>query len=446
MTETPANDLNLGHFGTASYNSKAGKWSFTRNPNIGKLEQLGFWKEVIPPQVQSSPSEPHRPLRVIEQATKTLIDEFPDLAPAAKYLPEHEAVSAALTTAIATYDASVGELMSFGSIPSKGASDRRTRQVIASAGGETGNILRLHFLLTERNGWGNDKDTYLEALSTSNGDAGFWNEDAAPIQQVCFSHAEDCNSFLAIRLPARTALFNPVYHLHRKVSAQSRFLPCPPSAFEMCPIGNVPIGDTGNVPHADVAFNPYYQRQIAIVDQEWNWFVFDIDGGHRNRRYAVSRSVTGNMSMFDEPGPKSEYTNTANSAKEDGWARIMWVGDANTILVCSRRHMELFNLKEGIQPLPHPSLIDRHTPNWILDVRRHPTNVARFFVLTSSRLYLLHVTCPNDMPDVDTIEGAHVILTWVHFRAAEDTTLQLYSQITSDEGMTSMILLVVSLY
>ncbi|KAJ4301356.1 hypothetical protein N0V90_003448 [Kalmusia sp. IMI 367209] len=441
MTEVPPNDLNFGHFGIPAYDLDNSEWAFVRTSHGTEIRQLGHWKRVIPAAVQyPSPCLP-RSLRSARQATRSIVHDFPDLAPVTGFVPELEAVSAAATAALNTYDAAIGQLMSFGSI-SPGSHGHQTRQVVALPTGEGGNILRLQLLIKERYGWGKrNRASYLEGHSIE-GECSFWNEDAAPIRQVCFAQSEDNNHFLAVRLPERIVLFHPAFSLRREAAKKSRFYNLPPSTVDLRPFHSVSIKDTGGIPHADVSYNPHYQRQFAIVDQDSNWSVWDIDGNKRG--YSVNRVVARSMHIKDD-FEFEEQEVLVSSWKEDGWARIMWVGDANTILVCNRRQLELVDLKGSVRPLKIPQVIDwrsikNSSRHWILDVKRHPKNEKEFFVLTSVRLYLLAVPFLNDHSYAN-LHGfdAVIVLSWTHFRGVEDITLQLQVQTTSEEETAILI-------
>ncbi|KAJ4351778.1 uncharacterized protein N0V89_007121 [Didymosphaeria variabile] len=381
---------------------------------------------------------PYRP----RQATRSIARDFPELVPATEHIPELEAVSAAATAAFSAHYATIGQLMSFGTITPPAGRAHLARQVVALATGEGGNILRLQLLSKEKRGWGTGPDSdslcYLECLSWK-GDCGFWNRDATAIQQVCFAQSEKPGSFLAVRLPRRVALFRPVYHDRPTAATKSRLYDLPPSVIEIRPFHSVWTEDTGSIPHADVSFNPHYQRQFAIIDQKSSWSVWDIEGTRRN--YLVRHVASGNMSI--EENRNEEQAGALGYWKEDGWARIIWVGDANTVLICSRKRIELINLKPHTRSLRMPQVIDWHstksTPNsWILDVKRHPLlDEKHFFVLTSARLFLFSLPCLSDGPRANHGNtDADIILSWTHFRGTEDMTLQLYAQSVSTEGIS----------
>jgi RNA polymerase I-specific transcription initiation factor RRN6 len=437
MTDPSPNDLNFGHFGVADYNLDNSEWAFSRNPRRKELKSLGPWRTASTAAIQYPTPILLRPARSIQQTARELARDYAHLAPAIEQLPELETISAAAISATNAYDATIGCLLSFGSITCKGHSDHRPKPIVATPVGEVGNLLQLQVVEKERHGWDElqayDRGLCLEGPSLTGGDRGYWNEEAAPIRQICFAEGEERSTFLAIRLPQRTVLFRPSYVHKAKVANQSKHFDLPPSNIDPCPIRSITVNDTGGIPHADVSFNPEYQRQAGIVDEQGHWSIWDIDDGYRADNYKVTCSIVGDLSHMDAESALSEKL---NHVTEDGWARILWCGDANTVVVANRRRISIFNVKGGLTMLKSPRVIPERSADWILDVKRHPTNKKHFFLLTSTRLFLVAVTCPSDDPEfTDTEPGAAVLLSWTHFRGMDDITIQLCLHITSEEGM-----------
>jgi RNA polymerase I-specific transcription initiation factor RRN6 len=261
---------------------------------------------------------------------------------------------------------------------------------------------------------------------------GFWVEDAVPIQQICFAQGDNRASFLAVRLPMKTRIFRPVYHDRRKSAVRSPLYELPSSRIDPHPILSISPDQTGGAPHADVTFNPDYQRQFGIVDQKGNWSIWDIDGGSRRvSKYTASCTILGPLR-----GSQDGIENTEPMTQEDGWARILWVGDVNTVVVCNRRELKVFDISGNqFTALKSPELMAEHAADWILDVKKHPLYAHRFFVLTSTHLFLAVVTCKKDvLGNSDMEPGARILLSWTHFRGLEDITLQLCTPVLSSEG------------
>lgn len=435
MADDTPNDLNTGHFGIPTYDLDNSRWAFLRTPTGARFRQLDPWKVVVSPAIQFPAPQDSRTLRDAQYATKSLAHDFPELVPASQHISVLEPVSAAASIAPSAQNATVGQLMSFGTITSLG---HLAKTIVALPTGEGGNILRLQLLSKERRGWGTrasrNMPCYLDCLCWTD-DQGFWNQDATAIRQVCFAQSEKPGSFLALRLQQSVALFRPTYCRRPTAAAKAPLYDLPPSVIDAHPFHNVWIGDTGNVPHADVAFNPHYQRQFAIVDRKLNWSVWDIDGTRRS--YVVKRAASGILPA--EVDDDRDQEEDIEAEEEDCWARILWVGDANTLLVCNRRRIQLIDLKQPSRALDTPQVIDwrsthKSSDSWILDVKRHPSlDDKQFFVLTSNRLYLMAVVSDEAHGTLSS-PGVCIVLSWTHFRGTEDVSLLLHVQSMSDDG------------
>ncbi|KAF1950122.1 hypothetical protein CC80DRAFT_244510 [Byssothecium circinans] len=421
-------NVNLGYFGGATYDLDNSEWHFSRKPERHELTRLGDWRTVVTPAIRFPTPALPRNTQSVNDAVKGLVRDFPELASAVQQLPELEPVSAAAVSATSVYDATAGDLLSFGSITchGKGGKVHQPKRVVATATGEVGNILCLQVSSRERYGWGDfGQGIWVEGPSTCSSESGYWNEEAAPIQQICFAQTGERSSFLVVRLPLRTVVFQPKY-LHRRKASPSKYYEFPPSDIDARPILTVRFEDTGGIPHAHVAFNPDYQRQFALIDQRGEWSIWDIDDGFRGTEYSVNRSAKGSVLSAEE---QDELV-----PKEDGWARILWVGDANTVAVATRRHLAVFNYRNGAVALKCPSLIPKKSADWILDVVKHPSNAAQVFVLTSAQLFLLSITAPPDGHEEENARaGASVLISYPHYRGSEDMTLRLCIHKSEDQ-------------
>ncbi|ORY09601.1 RNA polymerase I-specific transcription initiation factor RRN6-like protein [Clohesyomyces aquaticus] len=440
MADLRPHGLNFGHLGHATYNIEDGAWDFSRHPGARRvLRQLGEWKRVISLSVrfdETSTREHGKSFRAVQQEAKALVRNNPELHTSVELLPELALASSAVTFVTSTYDATVGDLVAFGSFTLEGHW-KSPRRIGAIATGEVGNILRLVVLAKERHGWEQDKSIWVEGPAVVDEECGYWIGDAVPIQQLCFAQSEDRSSFLAARFPTRTVLFRPIQRDSPIRPPRSPFYELPASCIDANPIVNIGLEKTGGVPHADVTFNPDYQRQVGFVDQDGNWSIWDIESGHRGRsQYTVSCANRGSV-VLDEEEEEDVLGAKDSSPREDGWARILWIGDVNTIVVCNRRRLRIYDFKGEVgrsTMLRCDEVILPSSADWILDVRRSLSNKHHFFVLTSSRLYLMQVTCLNDARGGGRIAGATVLISWTHFRGLDDITLQLCLAPAFDEG------------
>ncbi|KAF2631282.1 hypothetical protein BU25DRAFT_446165 [Macroventuria anomochaeta] len=422
MADSSLNELNYGRPGLTTYDLDNREWNTSRHLTTKTLKQVSEWQLAVPAAIDSLPTGTSTNATTARKDAKQLVHNHPSLVPATKQLPELNAVSDAVTSAARTYDPCVSDLLSFGTVYLK--KFVRPKRIAALPTGPSGSILRLVLLGRQKQGWNGDNSVWLSGPSFKTVDSGYWNEEASPIQQVCFAQDESSNSFLAVRLPSRTVLFRPSYHRGRRAAEPSPHYVLPPSLLSARPISNITLEQTGDAPHADVAFNPDYQFQFGIVDQQCKWSLWQIERRAKKDEYNVSRLFGGDVLH------ESDITDDG-----DGWARISWAGDSNTLLVCNRRQFSVVSLNgQSFEYLQGPRIIPQRSTDWILDLQRHPQYQNRFFVLTSSRLFLVAVTTSNAAVDSTADQaGATILLSRRHYRGDEDLTLRLSVQTLVDD-------------
>ncbi|KAF1993582.1 hypothetical protein P154DRAFT_557650 [Amniculicola lignicola CBS 123094] len=433
MANPSTNTLTYGHFGQAIYDLDNSSWSFARQPShTGEIRQFTTWRTTIWPSKrfqEASETELRRSIYQSKQAATTLGQTETTLVPYLGKIHELSRTSAAVLSSLDMYDPAVGDLISFGTIAPEGRY-KNPRRIVAVPTGECGNILRLTLLTKERYGWETNKSPYLEGEGITGTESGYAIWGVMAIQQICFSQTENKSMFLAVRSSAGTSLFRPTQRDRAAAPPRSAYYQLPASKIDPGPVSSISIHETGGTPHANVVFNPEYQRQLGIVDQCGNWSVWDIDRGERSGGYRLSCTCRSTIDVADSDAASEPVT-----TRDDGWARIMWVGDVNTILVCTRRNMEIFDIR-GKSPtlLNCAEVLPKRSADWILDVKRHPTNKHNFFVLTSTQLVLMAVFCHNDVLGNANIEaGAIILLSWAHFRGTEDFTLQICVPAVTEE-------------
>jgi RNA polymerase I-specific transcription initiation factor RRN6 len=436
MAESTLSHLNYGHAGAATFDIDSRSWNFGRQFSTTTLKQIGvrdyLSTDTVPASIQFPNTAVSTRITDAYEHVKSLTKRHAHLLPATDLLPELAVTSAAVVSTTSTYDPLVGSLYSTGSVTQQTRSDRwdNPRRVAAMVAGEAGNLLRLSLFQKEHMGWGKDERVRIRGETLRDAENGYWNEEAAPIQQVCFAQSEDRSALLAVRLPTKTVIFRPFYTQRVKTAPRSPHYSLPPSVLDAHPILRLDTEQTGGSPHVDITFNPDFQLQFAVVDQNQVWSVWDIDHGRKGDHYKLSCLVQGPVTPLEE----------ADQIADDGWARIRWVGDVNTIVVCNRRHLSIIDITGGsITHLPSPILFSQRSDEWILDVKTHPLLKSRFLVLTSSSLFLVAVTtsAEGSHPTAGT-EGAHVLLSWRHYRGSEDFTLGLSVGKLDEDGMRTM--------
>lgn len=439
MTDQSVNDLSYGHLGRAVYDVDGKKWLLNRQPGQrDAIEALRHVRSSISPHSHLAPSLSQTPVirssDGLRHRVHRLVRHIPELQPGVTPLVSLAKIDEAVATSRLRYNSTQGELLSYGRAAD--IDNKRSKgkvKIAAFPGGACGESLRLVRMRSEYYGWENKNGVELEASDFSNGETAWWAGDGAPIDQVCFAETLDERStFLAIRLPTSTLFFRPLYRRHPVPPGNVRLgRTYSPSKLEANQILEVSMSLTGTFPHADVTFNPWYQRQCAIIDQRSKWLIIDIEGQKRKRptyRAALGQSgyVADMVASEDKMTPHPH---------DDGWARIIWAGDVNTIIVCNRRHMAAIDVRGKSKQLAHPDMGTARSSDQILDVRRSPKHLDHIFVLTSSRVFWLRIVGTSGLDQQDnTSAGAHTLLRWNHFRDAENLSLRL-SVVAEDKGI-----------
>lgn len=429
MAERALSHLIYGHSGAPTYSLEDRRWTFDREFAPTKFQQIGVRRdgkatttEVVPSPIRFPSTVASTRLVHVNAGVKSLVQDYPELVSASDLLPEFATTSAAVLSAVESYDPLVGNLFAIGSVQNKW---RSSRSVAATVTGEARNILRVHALHKETLGWSDDKAVGLRGDTLKKAESGYWNEEAAPIQQICFAQSQDESQLLAVRLPTKIVIFRPNYAQSVCPTTPSPSYELPASHIDLHPI--LAVTPDQNVGSADITFNPEYQLQYAVVSQDGTWAVWDIEYKRQRAVYTTSCLVRGTI------------TEAMDLTGEDGWARIRWVGDVNTVLVCNRRLLSIFDLKgeSGFERVSCPGVIPAKSSDWILDVSRHPSHSDRCFILTSTTLFLMAVTPSRDA--TTTRMAARILLSWTHYRNPEDLTLNMSVQCFGENGVCVLL-------
>jgi RNA polymerase I-specific transcription initiation factor RRN6 len=384
--------------------------------------------------------------------TGTLLRVHPELASGSNYLRENELSSRAITAVTENFRPDISKLLSIGNATyPEGSRTNRILPIVAFAWGESATTLK--FVLLESKSMMEISPDIRRANIPCIGshESGWWTGNGATVRQVCFSETVDeASTWMAARLPCSTRIFRPLYHRMAVAASYCGDEPAqrifPNSRLDPNPLLNIPISLTGGYAHADVAFNPWYQYQFAVIDDHGNWSVWEIQGKYQREhksKWRADMSFTGCLSQPSEASKEK----VSDQGHHDGWAAINWVGDINRLLVCDRRSIVLYRI--NCDPMKQYRInLDLETSSeWILDVKRSPSNQSHVFVLTSSKIFWLNVVSDDAIFDhhEDEVVNVSVLLSWRHFRGQEDTSLQI-SLINGKNGECSFPLKALNAY
>ena len=328
----------------------------------------------------------------------------------------------------ATRDPLQSELLAFGKVPVtvKHDSSIETVPVAAVAGGIGGDTVVLVRLNQEHLSWRESITTQLESSSFQGGIKSSWSGHNGPIQQLCFAPVTENNQvWLAVRYPANTTvlpllvteeglLISPGLPFSQGVehSRQSKSPVSTPLELQ--------YPRAWGYPHVDVAFNPWKARQLAVVDQEGHWSISVIESrSQREEVWEITVVTSGHV----HSGPAED--GESDGDLDDGWGRIIWLGDANTIAVASRNLLAAFSIEGTPQRLRVPHLGLAQFNDQILDLKRSTPKRGQAFVLTSTRILLLQSHRRRDEESQSTNVEILIVLSWKHLRDPRDLGLKL---------------------
>ena len=421
--------LNYGHFGEPSYDSENHEWHFPRQP--GRTREL----KLIGQPVRALQSPLDTPAVHVQSAIertqniKDLTHQYPELLPASSLLPGLAQVSEVINGVTSSHDPTTSELLAIGGAVD---TDRRghglkTVAIAAVAGGAAGEAVRLVLLNNEKLGWEDSKNIRLSAFSSKGGEEGWWYGNGSPVQQLVFAEAEGRpSSWLAVRHHAAISVLRPELRRNADLPllAPAASTRNSPSRLNAKHIVTLPIGHDYDVPYSDVAFNPWYNQQIATIDRKGFWAVWDIEKREKlakgRRFWSVKKTQDGRLLE----GLPEEETLASNFA--DGWGVVLWAGDPSTIVVANRRMFAVFDITGNPRRLLAPDLVSTTTLDWILDVKRSSKDSAHVFVTTTLSIFWLQITSSARGHDSEEMAaGAKCVLSWRHFRDPEDISLSL---------------------
>ncbi|CAK1355265.1 hypothetical protein CB0940_00992 [Cercospora beticola] len=413
MAERAKRNLPYGHFGQVAYSLEDEEWSFERvstPPQI--VRSCGPPNHVYQPsdreQLKNVPVRAEPQGQRMRRQTKDLLEHVPELQPAAGLLTELLRVSEATQEAVLNHDSTTGRLIATSSIRSE--IQHKSMRIAALACGESRTELRLIHVQNRRRGLSHNHKSWV-AVPTLYGEETVCTKFDGPVQQVVFAEPVDRGEpLLGVRLLTKTLIFRPT-HGTRKSAEQEVSSNIQPNLMY-----DVDIKSTGNLAHADVAFNPWFSQQIALVDQSGSWTVMEFQSRKLSR---VARTWTGAVKA---------------SSLSDGWARIAWLFNLEIIAVCTRDTITLISIAGQNSARLHTVAPDIASgPPWILDFAVLPGQMDKFAVLTTNNLLVYRVASSGS-------HGVQVenIATIEHFRNPEATDMRM-SIWCFDEGVNVLL-------
>ncbi|CZT06333.1 uncharacterized protein RCO7_03333 [Rhynchosporium graminicola] len=425
MTDHRVTDLAIGHPGKATYDPEEQEWRFSQTfTEESKIKQLLPFKEWISPSDQVPSYQDGRASLVIlsqkRWLSKNLPETFPARSVASNLIRESFDLSAQVSPVL-------GSLLAIGRAhdPDRVSGFRRP-QIVAMPCGAAGHMLRLIKPRIETRGWGKSSGARLSALNVESLDTGHWMSTGGAILQIVSADSEnDTECWLAVRQNSLVTLFRPKYgNIHIDPTASTGQSNAP-SMLNANPITSLTAHRTGSRSYSDVAFNPWFSRQIAVVDALGYWSIWEVDFRFDRRKNGSDALVPRKTGGMYDGQLQDKSSGPIVHDHFDGWYRIIWASNLSTVVVCNRRHVSVYDIKAQSTPLGKINIFPPGNTDWILDIQRSTADIDHLYVLTTSRIFWIRIISPGDNVDGQREAGGSVVLSYLHFMSPDDETLKL---------------------
>lgn len=411
MADRARCDLPYGHFGRGIYSLDDHTWHFERHLAFpSRIQQLAEPKVLSEPLSRSEGTNRgggrREPLSKRHQnQIKALTDSNSHLLPASNILSPLLRVSEVALDAVRGHDPLKGRLIAFGDIPSH--SRNRSIPVAAYVTGETGCDLCITQVQRQKRGWDDDRRSWLE-VPALHGEQAIWSSNLGPIQQVQFAaNIVSGPALLAVRLLTRTTIIRTGQLKRSSEEATG-------SSISLNMMYSIHIEKTGDNIHVDVHFNPWFPQQIALIDTAGRWTVLEFS----------------TRSMAHVARTWSNKPDDTHSSTNDGWARIAWIHNQETIAACTRTSLALYSIAEDV-----PTLIENielglaGAVPWVLDFMVLPGRSRdHFCVLTSTHVLVFKVA-----DKTPSRKATDIKFRFRHYKNPDDLSLSL-AVWNEDEG------------
>lgn len=336
--------------------------------------------------------------------------------------------------------------------------------LLAMAAGSAGDTLRI--VRPSTNFWslGEGEGEPVRLLEHAAHQETLWTKDIGTIrciQAVVSTKRFDPVRWLVVQRASSTSVFRPEY---RKVPVVSETFsgtgPQAPSHIAPNLLFKISTTQTGVNPHCDASFNPGIRSapaQLAIMDEGGNWTIWEISGTRKKvtKHPKAQLRKCGNIHKGVRDRPSSR------AAAKPQWHAIFWVGRAPThdaedefdegemaadeaassfptlkrssiLLLCNRKLLRLLDLETN-QFLPDFHFMSTESKDLILDVQVDKEDSRYFYVVTTSRLFILAVLTTVDAVDGLLTKKVLILQSFPHLRSKLDRNLK----VTIADGATS---------
>ncbi len=319
-------------------------------------------------------------------------------------------------------------LLAYGEINGLAAGESAGCMALAMAAGESGHVLRVARLNDEKWGWSETGNVSVKLFNVTPAaeDEGHWCSNGLAINQIKFSpssHDPSAARWLLVQTVAETIVFEARLH---NVPVRNSQCACDSgrtrhSYMSVEPIIRIHERETGGKSHCDVALNPSEDgkpAQLAIVDVEGHWSVWNLDGsgqGLKNSSGAILQ-VQGNVLDVLMPNPQAAaveglghlhriawlppFPSTVHeqmateSARDKGKhtpkRKRTTVSRSNTLLLCNATSVKAVDIDDNNSSsmlLRTFHITHSNAMEVVLDLHVSPLNTSHVFILTTTTLF-----------------------------------------------------------
>jgi RNA polymerase I-specific transcription initiation factor RRN6 len=428
MTDFESNrDSTYGDLGNGNYDTYEKSWEFPRKPRrrynlrwLGQPEQL-LHGTVLEDQRRSDYFERGKSIKHVAETCVSLTGF-------GNFYEKDLLVSETIARGLNCSDPFVGDLLCLGMIKSDFESRLTPVYVCPGSVFEQGlRIAQATFTRASFIHQQTQNDGLIIKLPTLTGDVSFWNKDASSVQQISFSAPSSSRSIgrlLAVRLPKSTVVLEISKRAY-PIANQANGSINPYSNLDIQMKFELPFDDLPRARHSDISFNPWYRRQFAIIDEAGRWSIALLPKKPLTQK---SSSIIPEYSSVLDPSSNEYKSRPENYSvgyfdpHEDGWVRIRWVSDIHTLVMCTRKQIQLINLKSG--KIKCIDLLREKEIPWYVDLRVCRKATDQFFVLTYSHIFWIRII-QKGLAEDDSLVSYQVLLATQHHRDSLDNTLQL---------------------
>ena len=427
-----------GQSGEAQYDAQRHEWLFTRRLGSDPVERLRLLRNPVSTFRSESRSElstSPQSARLRIQNIRSLASRYPEITAAARLLPQIGKNEEQIERLQALHDSLKSDLLAFGYLTNRCTSREKSKRVPVAAlpCGASGDQVMIVCLNRELFRWQEDKDFMLNSSTIRSGERAIWRDKWGPVKQLRFSPTKwDRHEWLAVRFFRATVLLKLVYRLHK--TSKPSTIPLEHSAIEhgssriqLEQLLVLPVERTGGSPHSDMAFSSFELNRIAILDQQGSCSIWQLVW-HRQRADAWDIRQEKNK------GAKSTIfnQNPIRMPPPDGWGKIGWIGNSNTIFIASREALRLFDVQNNAQQPVKPVAFPIKDGENLRDIHEDLPGSNHMFVVTSTQVYCLSVDTRKDQDNEGSELRLRVIICWRHFRSPQDISLRISTCRTSN--------------